>query len=381
MLKRCIWIMALGVLCVLSAEAQAEDFKLGLILPLTGNTAWGGKPAAFAAQMAVDEVNAQHLAGKFQLRLTTVDGACNPRTTYAAAQNLVSNGIQAIVGEWCSSATIAAAQVANDAKVPMLIQSSTADGIPKNGGKYIFRTIMANTEIQDLEANLLLKKFQFKTAAIVVENNDFGLSFATNFRAIFGKAGIKILVDVAQDRSDSNWYPVLTRLQGTKPDLVVASISASQAAVFVKQYAESDLSIPLFSDYPPPPYTFEEEVGAQAGKIGLVRGTFFLSHPGETAAQKTFVEKFEPAVRAKLGAHHTNHWDIAAYDSVMVLADALKRSDNARADDIARALTTTNYQGVLAHYEFDADRDAKPEGFKFLFIKDAPPNGTLTVLD
>ena len=381
MLKRSIPILALAALCALATKSHAEDFKLGLIMPLTGNTAWGGKPAAFAAQMAVDEVNAQHLAGKFQLQLTTVDGACNPRTTYAAAQNLVSNGTQAIIGEWCSSATIAAAQVANDAKVPMLIQSSTADGIPKNAGKYIFRTIMANTEIQDLEANLLLKKFQFKTAAIVVENNDFGLSFATNFRVIFGKAGIKILMDVAQDRTDSNWYPVLTRLQGSKPDIVVTSISASQAAVFVKQYAESDLSIPLFSDYPPPPYTFEEEVGVQAGKIGLVRGTFFLSHPGQTAAQKAFVEKFEPAVKGKLGAHHTDHWDIATYDAVMVLADALKRSGNAKPDEIAKALVATDYQGVLAHYAFDSNRDAKPEGFKFLFIKDMPPTGDLTVLD
>ncbi len=380
MSKWCLPAIALGALCTVASAARADDFKLGLIMPLTGNTAWGGKPATAAAQMAVEQVNAQHLAGKFQIQLTAVDGACDPRTTYAAAQNLVSNGTQAIIGEWCSSATIAAAQVANDAQVPMIIQSSTADDIPKNAGKYIFRTIMANTEIQDQEANLLLQKFQFKTAAIVVENDDFGLSFAKNFRAIFGKAGIKILLDVAQDRSDSNWYPVITRLQGSKPDIVVTSIAASQAAVFVKQYAESNLTIPLFSDYTPPPYTFEEQVGAQAGKIGLVRGTFFLSHPGETAAQKTFVDTFEPYVKAKLGAHHTDHWDVATYDAVMVLADALKRSGSANPDDIAKALAATDYRGVLAHYAFDANRDAKPAGFKFLFIKDTP-SGDLTVLD
>ena len=380
MLTRVSQFVAVAALCALASLAHAQTVKLGLILPLTGNTAWGGKPAAAAAQMAVDEVNAQGLAGPFKLALTPVDGACDPRTTYAAAQNLVSDGVQAIIGEWCSSATIAAAQVANDAHVPMLIQSSTADGIPKTAGPYIFRTIMANTAIEQQEANLLLQKFKFKTAAIVVENDDFGLSFARNFRAIFSKAGIRILLDVAQDRNDSNWYPVITRLQGLAPEMVVTSVAASQASVFVKQYAESNLAIPLFSDYTPPPYTFEEQVGAQAGKIGLVRGTFFLSHEGETPAQKAFVDTFEPYVKARLGAHHTDHWDVASYDAVMVLADALKRAGSAKPDDITKALRATDYQGVLAHYAFDADRDAKPEGFKFLFIKDMPGGG-LVVLD
>ena len=56
-----------------------------------------------------------------------------------------------------------------------------------------------------------------------------------------------------------------------KPDLVIVSISAVQAANFVKQYAEAGITTPLFSDYPPPPRIFERQVGQQAGKVGLVR--------------------------------------------------------------------------------------------------------------
>ena len=33
-----------------------------------------------------------------------------------------------LIGEWCSSASVAVAQVANDEKVPMLVNISTADG-------------------------------------------------------------------------------------------------------------------------------------------------------------------------------------------------------------------------------------------------------------
>jgi len=54
-------------------------------------------------------------------------------------------------------------------------------------------------------------------------------------------------------------------------------------------------------------------------------------------------------VKAKLGAHHTDHWDVATYDAVMVLADALKRSGSAKPDDITKALLATDYQRDIAH--------------------------------
>ena len=315
------------------AGAQTTPFKIGVILPLTGNTAWGGRPAKIAAELAASEVNAQKLAGNFKIELSFADGACEPRTSYAAAEKLINQEhVQALIGEWCSSASVAIAQVANDAKVPYIVQISTADGIAKNAGPYVFQSIMQNKAIQQREGEILLKKFKFKSAAILVENNDFGLSFRENVRDTFEKAKIAIPVDIPQDRHDTNWYSVITRIQGASPDIVVVSISAGQAANFVKQYAESNVTIPLFSDYPPPPYIFEKQVGQQAGKIGLVRGAFFLNSPNVTPKQKEFVGKFEPIVEKEMGAKRpTVHWDIVTYDAVMLAANALNRGGGSAA--------------------------------------------------
>ena len=359
------------------SRAQTTPFKIGVILPLTGNTAWGGQPAKMAAELAATEVNAQKLAGKFKVELVFADGACEPRTSYAAAEKLIKQeNVQALIGEWCSSASVAIAQVANDAKIPYIVQISTADDIAKKAGPYVFQSVMQNKSIQHREGELLLKKFKFKTAAILVENNDFGLSFRKNLRETFEQAGIKISVDIPQDRHDTNWYSVITRIQGAAPDIVVVSISAGQAANFVKQYAESNVKIQLFSDYPPPPYIFEKQVGVQAGKIGLIRGAFFLNGPGATPKQKAFVAKFEPIVEKATGHKRpTVHWDIVTYDAVMLAANALNRGGSAKAEDFVKALAATEYDGVLGHYEFDADRGIKPEGFEFQFIRDTPEGG------
>jgi branched-chain amino acid transport system substrate-binding protein len=366
-----------------AALAQAGSkgaVRVGVLLPLTGNTAWAGKTNRIAATIAVEEVNAQDLAGGYKVELVFGDSQCEPRAAHDQAQRLISQEkVQLLIGEWCSSASIAVAQVANDEKIPLLVNISTADQIAGDAGPYAFQSSMQNRYSQQREAALLQKDFKFDTVAIIVENNDFGLTFRKNMVALMQKAGKKVVLDITQDRNDTNWYSTITRIPNAKPDLVIVSISAVQAANFVKQYAEAGITTPLFSDYPPPPRIFERQVGMQAGKIGLVRAAFFVKSETNTPAQKEFVAKLEARAQKELNeAHDVTYWDVASYDAVRLVADAIKRG-GPKAADYVKAMAATKIDLVLGHYEFDEKRGAKPEGLNFVFIR-TKPDGSIEVV-
>ena len=366
-----------------AALAQAGSkgaVKVGVLLPLTGNTAWAGKTNRIAAAIAAEEVNAQDLAGGYRIELVFGDSQCDPRPAHDQAQRLISQEkVQLLIGEWCSSASVAVAQVANDEKVPLLVNISTADQIAGDAGPYAFQSSMQNRYSQQREAALLEKDFKFESVAIIVENNDFGLSFRKNMVALMQKAGKKVVLDVTQDRKDTNWYATITRIPASKPDIVIVSISAVQAANFVKQYAEAGIATPLFSDYPPPPRIFERQVGLQAGRIGLVRAAFFVKSETNTPAQKEFVAKLEARAREELNeAHDVTYWDVASYDAVRLVADAIKRG-GPQAVDYVKAMAATKIDLVLGHYEFDEKRGAKPDGLNFVFIR-TKPDGSIEVV-
>jgi branched-chain amino acid transport system substrate-binding protein len=365
------------------ALAQAGSkgtVKVGVLLPLTGNTAWAGKTNRIAAAIAAEEVNAQDLAGGYKIELVIGDSQCEPRAAHDQAQRLISQEkVQLLIGEWCSSASVAVAQVANDEKVPLLVNISTADQIAGDAGPYAFQSSMQNRYSQQREAALLEKDFKFDSVAIIVENNDFGLTFRKNMVALMQKAGKKVALDVTQDRNDTNWYATITRIPASKPDLVIVSISAVQAANFVKQYAEAGIATPLFSDYPPPPRIFERQVGLQAGKIGLVRAAFFVKSETNTPAQKEFVAKLEARAQKELNeAHDVTYWDVASYDAVRLVADAIKRG-GPQAADYVKAMAATKIDLVLGHYEFDENRGARPDGLNFVFIR-TKPDGSIEVV-
>lgn len=366
-----------------AALAQAGSkgaVKVGVLLPLTGNTAWAGKTNRIAATIAAEEVNAQDLAGGYKIDLVFGDSQCEPRAAHDQAERLISQEkVQLLIGEWCSSASVAVAQVANDEKVPLLVNISTADQIARDAGPYAFQSSMQNRYSQQREATLLEKDFKFESVAIIVENNDFGLSFRKNMIALMQKAGKKVVLDVTQDRNDANWYATITRIPAAKPDLVIVSISAVQAANFVKQYAEAGITTPLFSDYPPPPRIFERQVGLQAGKIGLVRAAFFVKSDTNTPVQKEFVAKLEARAQTELNeAHDVTYWDVASYDAVRLVADAIKRG-GPQAADYVKAMAATSIDLVLGHYAFDENRGAKPDGLNFVFIR-TKPDGSIEVV-
>jgi branched-chain amino acid transport system substrate-binding protein len=366
-----------------AALAQAGSkgtVRVGVLLPLTGNTAWAGKTNRIAAAIAAEEVNAQDLAGGYKVELVFGDSQCEPRAAHDQAQRLISQEkVQLLIGEWCSSASVAVAQVANDEKVPLLVNISTADQIAGDSGPYAFQSSMQNRYSQQREAALLEKDFKFDSVAIIVENNDFGLTFRKNMVALMQKAGKKVVLDVTQDRNDTNWYATITRIPASRPDLVIVSISAVQAANFVKQYAEAGIATPLFSDYPPPPRIFERQVGLQAGKIGLVRAAFFVKSETNTPAQQEFVAKLEARAQQELNeAHDVTYWDVASYDAVRLVADAIKRG-GPQAADYLQAMAATKIDLVLGHYEFDDKRGSKPDGLNFVFIR-TKPDGSIEVV-
>jgi branched-chain amino acid transport system substrate-binding protein len=149
-MKNRLAVLAAAFLVAAPSAALAQaggkgTVKVGVLLPLTGNTAWAGKTNRIAAAIAAEEVNAQDLAGGYKVELVFGDSQCEPRAAHDQAQRLISQEkVQLLIGEWCSSASIAVAQVANDEKIPLLVNISTADQIAGDAGPYAFQSSMQN---------------------------------------------------------------------------------------------------------------------------------------------------------------------------------------------------------------------------------------------
>src|ERR1700724_3709695 len=195
-------IIAAAVLAVaIGGAAQAADnVKIGVIYPLTGNAASAGQSAKDAVDLGAEIVNTAHPElktlplgataglpnlGSAKIELDSADHQGNPQVGQQQTLRLITQDhVVAMLGSYHSSVSLVATAVAERQGIPYLVADSVAANITGRGFKWTFRTTPFAPDFAKAYAAFLtdLKKSGRKIAniAIVNENTDYGTSVAAS---------------------------------------------------------------------------------------------------------------------------------------------------------------------------------------------------------
>ena len=159
-----------------AVPALAEDVKVGILGDLTGPIESLAPPIVAGAQLAFDQVNAQGgiLGGK--LVSITGDSACDPSVAGPAADKLVNTDqVTAIVGAFCTGATIGAATAAGiPGNVVQISPSASAPALTTLEDKDLVYRTTPSDAFQGVKLADLLTQKGVKDVALTYVNNDYG---------------------------------------------------------------------------------------------------------------------------------------------------------------------------------------------------------------
>ncbi|HWW69720.1 MAG TPA: ABC transporter substrate-binding protein, partial [Duganella sp.] len=129
--------LSAGVLPAIAAAA--EPLKVGLIVPMSGPFASTGRQIEAAVKLFMQQ-NGATVAGRQIEIILKDDGGVSPDVTKRLAQELVSRDkVQVLAGFGLTPLAFAAAPVATQAKVPMIVMAAATSVIPQRS-PYIVRT-------------------------------------------------------------------------------------------------------------------------------------------------------------------------------------------------------------------------------------------------
>src|SRR5471032_2061506 len=113
------------------ATAAAEPLKVGLIVPMSGPFASTGRQIEAAVKLFMQQ-NGASVAGRQIEIILKDDGGVAPDVTKRLAQELVSRDkVQVLAGFGLTPLAFAAAPVATQAKVPMIVMDAAASAGPQ----------------------------------------------------------------------------------------------------------------------------------------------------------------------------------------------------------------------------------------------------------
>jgi branched-chain amino acid transport system substrate-binding protein len=346
----CLGSMMVGISLFIFSIPQsfaAEPIKVGIILPLTGEKAAFGEIEKNSFLIALNEINKAGGVKGSKIELLIEDDTGKPDVARAATEKLVSkDNVVMLGGGYGSSETYSIAGVAQQKKLPLLINTGSADKITEQGWNYVFRLNPPVSEYSAAAESFLNEVAKPKAAAILFENTLFGTSGSKEFEQSCKQLGIQVALKEGYESGAVDFKPLLIKVKNANPDLIYMISYIMDASLLMRQSMELDINPKLF-------------IGGAAG-FTLPE---FLQNAGKAAEGVFSADLWMPTLPypgamdyynnyKKLYGKDTEYHGAEAYAAMYVIANVLKRAKSYSPEDIRQALAATDMMTVFGRVKF-----------------------------
>ena len=330
----------------------ADKVRVGVFMSLTGSTANFGISSVNGIKMAADEINAAGGINGKQVELLVQDDRSDASEAATIVTKFVTQDqVHAVLGEVASSRSIAAAPIAQNAKIPMLTPSSTNPEVTKKGD-FIFRSCFIDPVQGAAIAQFAARSLNAKTAAIMVDRkNDYSTGLEKVINETFTRMGGTIVATQSYQEGDQDFNAQLTSLKGSNPQVIFVPGYYNDVGLIAKQARDKGITVPLVGG--------DGWDSVQLYAIGgsALNGSYFTNHysPYDTDPK---VQKFVNDYKSRYGTV-PDALAATAYDAALIMFDAIKRSPSLDGPAIRDALAATkDFPGVTGTVTFNEQRDA-----------------------
>ncbi len=330
-----------------SVTMAADTIKVGVILPLTGKLAKFGEIENKSFLMALDEINAAGGVKGKKIELIIEDTTGKPDVGRSAIEKLITQDKVVVVGGgYSSSVTWATIAVAQQQKVPFLVNTGSADKITEQGWEYIFRLNPPVSEYPGAFVSFLNNvASDVKTVAILHENSLFGQKGSKKFVKQCAAAGLKVVLKEGYEAGAIDFKPLLVKVKSKKPDLVYMISYIMDASLLIRQAQE--LNFNAFYVGGAAGFTlpeFQKNTGAASEFIySATLWTPSVPYPGAKEYYDKYFAKYNGP---------TEYHGAEGYAGMYVIADALKRATSLTPKAVREALAATDMMTAFGPVKF-----------------------------
>ncbi|HMD01770.1 MAG TPA: branched-chain amino acid ABC transporter substrate-binding protein [Candidatus Baltobacteraceae bacterium] len=356
-----------------SASAADAVIKIGIDLPVSGGDAAQGIPTRNGAVLAIEQANARHATGGFQLQAYDLDdavqGAHDPAQGAQNVKNFVSDAaVVSMFGPFNSSVAKAEIPIANDAGLAMIAASTTNPGLTKGEDAKklrishpdvnVFFRVCTTDDRQGAVGARFARKFGYKKVFVVDDNETYGKGLADVFDASFKSMGGTVLGHEHLTKGQTDFKALLTKIAALGPDVVFfGGTTVTGGGLLRKQMGDSPLkSVTYFGGDGISDATFLTTAGAMATNVYY---TVAAPDSAKLPTAQAFIAAYKKRWNTDIGAYSAN-----AYSATMIEIAAIEKAMKAnggkiptRAEVLKNIAATKNFDTPIGKIGFDANGD------------------------
>lgn len=339
------------VLFTTSNLYAADTIKIGIAGPHTGPYAAFGEQLWRGASKAAEDINKKGGVNGKKLELVKADDACEPKQAVAVANRLVEkDNVSAVIGHFCSSSTVPASEIYDDAGILMITPASTNPNVTNRGLKTIFRTCGTDDQQGVVAADFIAETLKAKKVAVIHDKDTYGQGLADAMKKrLNDKYKIKHVLYEGLTRGEKDFAALVTKIKSTGADAVYFGGLHTEAGPLVRQIREQGINAAFISG----DGIVSNDFVTTAGGKQFAKGVFMtfgkdarLIPQGKKVVEQFRKDKYEP-----------EGYTLYSYATMQIVAKALEQTQSTDGMKLAAWLHKAPVNTVMGEKAWDTNGD------------------------
>src|SRR5471032_3673379 len=357
-LKLLVAVMALGFS---AAGMAAEPIKIGVAGPFTGGSAPMGVSMRDGVKLAVAEINAKGgVMGRSLLLIERDDEAKNERGVQIAQELINKEKVAATVGYINTGVALASQRFYQEAKIPVINNVATGSIITKQFAdqpdNYIFRNAASDQIQSHMIVEEAITRRNFKKVAILADSTNYGQLGRADLEKALDAKGIKPVVIEKYNIKDVDMTAQLLKAKQAGAEVVLTYGIGPELAQIANGMEKLGWKVPLIGSWTLSMANFIDNAGKNGN--GTRMPQTFIQDP-TTPKRKAFIDAYVKAYHPPNGRMPSPVSAAQGYDSVYLLAAAIKQAGSTDGPKVRAALESLNEKvdGVVTLYSKPFTKD------------------------
>ena len=359
-----LWLVVLalviaGLVTMSRQKAENETIKIGVIAPLTGVRADAGEFTQNALAIAEEEINTDP-ARRFKVQFLFEDSRYEPAPAVSALRKLIDvDRVRYVIGPHGSSEVLAAAPVAEQAKIVLIAPASQTSEVSQ-AGDYIFRIIHNSAQEAPVSAVFVAEKMKSDTIHFLALNTAITDAYLKDFTPPFEAAGKKIGLVEKFDSKAGDFKTELVKIKAKNPSGIFLIATPKHAGLILKQASELGIKAQFYNIGVEGPELIQLAGSAAEGPL--------YPYSYDSAGNNERTKRFYGAYTARF-AREPDTVAANVYDAAFLIADCIEKVGD-EVEDVKQCFyETDNFNGASGVFGIDDNGDAVKTIF-FKTVKD-----------
>jgi branched-chain amino acid transport system substrate-binding protein len=327
---------------------------LGAVFNLSGGQESLGRPSLNGAQLAAEQINATGgLLGR-RLSLLGADGQTDANALAAASTTLLEHNASALFGLSDTDAVLAAAPPAAAQATLFLTSGATSPQLPEQVPTYLYLACFADNDQAAAGAQYARETLHAASSYVLFDNTStYTVLLSQYFAESFASQGgiVASSADYAGAAGAADLSAQIAALQALSPppDLLYIAALPDDVAAIVTQFRNAGIAQRIVGG---DSYDTDSllELGDRANDV------YYTTHALLVAdSPNQNVRQFVADYAAAYGHPPENAFAGLGYDTVMLLADTIRRAGDDSRSAILASLPASEIDGVTGSIRYEGD--------------------------